>query len=723
MFIDTLKRFIGGPLPVVALLMLLLTGLHLMSAAVQNADELDRHFVPLLILIGFGLLALVVLVGINIAQLILRYRRQAAGSGLTLRMVGLFVILALVPVGVVYYHSQQFLLYGIDSWFNVKIDQAMEDAMELSRASLALHQRERLKTTQQLIAEIDGVSITGLTLSLSELRERYGATELLLMEQNGAMISSSNVDITQLVPDRPDDSVLRQVREEGAFVALSPQGDSGILQVRVVLAAPYRPYILQALYPTSVNVTSLTERVQGAYNQYKELSFLRQSLKNSFTLTLALVLLFSVLSAIWAAFYASRRLTSPIIEIADGTREVANGRYGLQLPRPKARDELTFLVSSFNAMSRRIAAARDAADHSQRELALQHTYLETILSRLSSGVIAFDEGRRLGTVNPAARDILAMEERHRPGMPLQELAEISPKLQRFVAVVEGALNDSPGEWRGEIELHGGGGRQVLLCRLTPLSHPENENSGHVLVFDDVTALIRAQQDAAWGGVARRLAHEIKNPLTPIQLSAERLRHKCLPVINQESAPILDRSTATIISQVEAMKQMLDTFSEYARPPKMNPEPLMLDKVLADVLELYRGDTSGVQLEIALAAGDALLMADALRMRQVFHNLLKNAREAAETVEQPCIGVASRVADEAGQRFMEVVITDNGPGFDDQVASRLFEPYVTTKAKGTGLGLAIVKKIVEEHGGTIAAENADEGGARITLRLPLKSRID
>ncbi len=720
MFTHTLKRFIAGPLPVAALLLLLLAGLHLMSGAVQNAAELNRHFVPLLILIGFGLLALVVLVGINIAQLVLRYRRQAAGSGLTLRMVALFITLALVPVAVVYYYSQQFLLHGIDSWFNVKIDQAMEDAMELSRASLALHQRERLKTTQQLISEIDGISITGLTLSLRELRERYGATELLLMETNGAMISSSNIDITKLVPDRPDDSVLRQVRDEGTFVALSPQGDSGILQVRVVVAAPFRPYILQALYPTSVNVTSLTEKVQRAYNQYKELSFLRQSLKNSFTLTLALVLLFSVLSAIWAAFYASRRLTAPIIEIADGTREVANGHYGLQLPRPKSRDELTFLVASFNAMSRRIAAARDAADRSQRELEVQHAYLETILSRLSSGVIAFDERRKLGTVNPAAREILDLCEHPLSERSLDELAEVSPKVQRFVSLVEQALEESPGEWRGEIELHAGGGRQVLLCRLTPLSRPDNENSGHVLVFDDVTALIRAQQDAAWGGVARRLAHEIKNPLTPIQLSAERLRHKCLPVINAESAAILDRSTATIISQVEAMKQMLNTFSEYARPPKMNPEPMVLDKVLGDVIELYRADPGGIILEVSLDAGEAQLMADAVRMRQVFHNLLKNAREAVESGEQPRIAITSRLADDAGQPFLEIVIADNGPGFDDEVASRLFEPYVTTKTRGTGLGLAIVKKIIEEHGGAISAENRDSGGACVTLRLPLKN---
>ena len=717
MSIGTLRGVIG-PLAAAALLLLLLAALHLMSEALQNSVELNRYFIPLLLFIAVGLFTLMLLVGISIVQMILRYRRQAAGSGLTLRMVALFVTLSIAPVAIVFAYSQQLLSHGIDNWFDVRIDQAMEDALELSRASLSLHQRERLRSTQQLIGELEGLSITALTLSLNTLRERYGATELLLMDGNGQIITSSNVDPTQLVPNRPDSAILHQVHEEGSFVSLAPQ-EEDILQVRVVVTAPRRPYLLQALYPTSLNVTLLTERVEQAYNHYKELSYLRNSLKSAFTITLSLVLLFSILAATWAALYASRRLVAPIIEIAAGTHEVADGHYGLQLPPPRFRDELAFLVASFNSMSRRIEAARDAADRSQHALETQHAYLEAVLGGLSSGVIAFDDAGQLKTANPAAHLILGLDPERHLRITLHELQQHSNQLQPFVSAIEEALRSNHDEWQGEITLHRNSGRQVLLCRLTPLLRPSDPQSGgHVLLFDDVTQLLQAQRDAAWGGVARRLAHEIKNPLTPIQLSAERLRHKLLEQLSGDNAAILDRATHTIVAQVEAMKLMLDTFSDYARPPKLHPQPLLLDPLLDEVLELYRNDPAGVLFESRLQAATIHVNADPLRMRQLFHNLLKNAREAVLEQLHPQIHIQTRFVELHDYRYLEIAISDNGPGFSTEILPRLFEPYFTTKARGTGLGLAIVKKIIEEHGGLIHAENIHPTGALLTLRLPV-----
>ncbi len=715
---SALKRFFSGILPVVALLLLLLAALHLLSGAVQNAEALDRWFLPLLVFILFGLLGLLVVVIVNVVRLVISYRQEAAGSRLTLRMVALFVAVALVPVSVVYFYSQQFLLHGIDSWFDVEIDSAMEDALNLSQASLDLHRRERLRSTQKILSGLTQVSVAGLTLSLEDERERSGASELALFEPSGRVIAVINADPTQLVPEKPDDSILQQVREGGSFVGLLPAGEGGLLEVRVVVADPARPLILQALYPTSETVSKLTDKVQGSYSRYRELAFLRSSLKSTFTLALALVLLFSLLSAIWAAFVTARRLAAPVADIAAGTRAVAAGDYDKQLPRPSGHDDLSFLVVSFNAMTRRIARARDAAARSRQEVEAQRAYLQTVLSHLSSGVMTFDLDNCLRTANGAASEILQFDLSDYVGKSLDSLAVGSQQLSQLVEVIRTPITESAEEWRQEVTLYGSEGRQVLLCRSTPLVSPEEGRAGQVVVFDDITALIRAQRESAWGEVARRLAHEIKNPLTPIQLSAERLRHKYLGKMPQEDGAVLDRATHTIVQQVEAMKAMVNAFSDYARPPKMNPQPIQLDEFLSEVLDLYRTGGNTPHFEVSLEAEEAQIEADPVRLRQVVHNLVKNAQEAIADSEDGRVEVTSRQKQEADCRFVEIQVLDNGPGFGDENPNHLFEPYVTKKAKGTGLGLAIVKKIVEEHGGMIWAENCPQGGACVILRLPI-----
>ncbi|MCP3870881.1 MAG: HAMP domain-containing protein [Gammaproteobacteria bacterium] len=715
-----LKRLSNGPVPVLILLVLVLVTLHLMSSAVQNTEELSGLFVPLLFTATLGLLVLVILVGINLVQLVIRYRRQAAGSRLTLRMVAIFIVLSLVPVTVVYYYSQQFLMQGIDSWFDVQIDQAMEDALGLSRASLDLHKRERLKSTQRLIEELSGVSVAGLSLSLQDLRDKYEATELALLEPSGRPVAVSNIDPTVLVPDEPDSTILQQVRIGEDFVGLDPtSGEDSQLQVRVVVHDASRSILLQAIYPTSRNISHLTETVQNAYNRYKELAFLRKSLKQTFTLALALVLLFGLLSAIWAAFFSARRLVAPITDIAEGTRAVAKGDYDTQLPIPKTKDELGFLVSSFNAMMRRISQARDAAAESQRQVEAQRGYLETVLGSLSSGVMALDALGRVRTANQAALDILQVELSDYLERPLNDLAGAGPLLSQFIDSVRDAIGEQTTSWREELTLFTSDGRRVLLCRGTPLALPESKASGYVLVFDDITTLIQAQRNAAWGEVARRLAHEIKNPLTPIQLSAERLRHKYLNKMPPKDAEILDRATHTIVQQVEAMKTMVNAFSDYARPPKMNPEWLVLDDLVQEVLDLYRSAGHKSLFKSDLHSGTARIEADPVRMRQVIHNLLKNAQEAVSDLPKPRVEISTRLLESTDYRRLEFRVSDNGPGFDETTLSHLFEPYVTTKVKGTGLGMAIVKKIIEEHGGLVRAENRPEGGACITLRLPQK----
>ncbi len=472
-----------------------------------------------------------------------------------------------------------------------------------------------------------------------------------------------------------------------------------------------------ALFPTSERVGKLSDKLELAYNRYKELSYLRQSLKRNFSLTLFLVLMFGVLSAVWLAFFTARRLVAPITNIAAGTRAVADGDYDRQLPVPRHADELAFLVASFNAMTRRIAQARDQADRSQREVEGQRAYLETVLDRLSSGVLTFDATHKLRTANPAAAKILGAELQQMTGMPLQSMAVKSKVLRQFVDALRQPLMVTQEEWRGELTLSGTGGRKILICRVTPFAQP-NGRKGHIVLLEDVTALISAQRDAAWGEVARRLAHEIKNPLTPIQLSAERLRRKYMKTMPVEDAKVLDRATHTIVQQVEAMKTMVNDFSEYARPPKIELKVLEADHLIDEVVDLYRGGDKALDFKAELTAPGAMVEVDPLRVRQMVHNLVKNAQEAvAGQPEDGMVRVITHRVSQDDRSFYELRVQDNGPGFDQEMLQHLFEPYVTTKYKGTGLGLAIVKKIVEEHGGNIWAENC-ASGACLIVQFPM-----
>ncbi len=719
---SALKRLTSSALPVGVLLVLVLVALHFMSGALQNTEELSRLFIPLLVASVLGLFALVILVGINIYQLAVRYRRQASGSRLTLRMVAIFAVLSLAPVTIVYYYSQQFLMRGIDSWFDVQIDQAMEDALHLGQAALDLHKREKLKTTYLILAELRDNSILGLSISLEDLLGRVDATELVLMENSGSVITSVNVDPTVLIPKPLDNTTLQLMRLGKESVSLEPSGNEGDLsEVKVVIRDSLHNRLLLARYPTTAKIGQLSSSVEMAYNRYKELAFLRESLKGTFTLSLAMVLLFSLLAAIWAAFYSARRLVSPIANIADGTRAITEGDYGTQLPVPKARDELGFLVSSFNAMTHRIAQSRDDAAHSQRQVEIQRAYLQAVLGSLSSGVIAFDSNARVQTVNNAAMEILCIDDIDISGHSLEQLAVVSQGMAQFVAAIQSPVQDSMPSWSEHVTLMGDEGRQVLLCRGASFEQMEEESVGYALIFDDITALMKAQRDAAWGEVARRLAHEIKNPLTPIQLSAERLRHKYLHKMDAKDAEVLDRATHTIVQQVEAMKEMVNAFSDYARPSRLMPEPIKLDALIQEVVDLYRSAGMVVGLQVALSIPQVEVDADPVRLRQVVHNLIKNAQEAVASAETPEITLSSHCVKNGDALFAEFRVMDNGSGFDQDTLHHAFEPYVTTKVKGTGLGLAVVKKIVEEHGGSIWAENRQQGGACIVLRLP--SRCD
>jgi nitrogen fixation/metabolism regulation signal transduction histidine kinase len=638
---------------------------------------------------------------------------------LTRRLVVMFMVLAVVPVSIVYYFSLQVLHRGLDSWFDVRIEQALESALELSRSALDVRLREQLRITERLALELSGQQPALIPMGLYDLRVRSGAVELSVTRSDGRIIASSSIDPTAILPIRPAEEMRLPLDSWQSYVSLDPSADviSGRGVVRLRIGTPDgERYALQALYSIPERLSDLAETVQNEFARYKELAYLRQPLKYSYTLTLSLVLMLSLLSAVWAAFHSARRLVAPIADLAEGTRAVAEGDYGKRLP-VAGEDELGFLVQSFNDMTRRIAKARDQAGRSQRVVEGQRAYLETVLGSLSSGVMSLGAELRMRTVNESAAQILGIDLPAYLGRSLQEVVQENEFLQPFLEVVWQHTPLLPQEWQEQVTLMGLSGRRVLMCRGTGL--PDGE--GHVIVFDDVTALLQAQRDAAWGEVARRLAHEIKNPLTPIQLSAERLRRRYLGTLQGEDAEVLDRATHTIVQQVETMKEMVNAFTEYARAPQMRPERLDLNRLVREVLDLYRGMATGVTLEFHGATGRVLVEADAGRLRQVLHNLIKNALEACAHVEAPQVRVTTLRVQQQDVSYVDLVVEDNGPGFSSEVMEHLFEPYVTTKTRGTGLGLAIVKKIVEEHGGVIQAEDSATGGARLRIRLQAAAR--
>jgi len=740
----TLRKYLIGVVPLTVLSVLLVASLFMMSAATQDSGFLGRIYSVLLLINVLGISTLLVLILFNLYFLLKQYRARVMGSRLTLRLLLMFVALAVAPVAVVYLFSIQTLNRGIDSWFDVKIERALDDALLLGRTSLDAIKQDLLKNANEMAIELEASSNRTVLPTLNYLREVHAVTELTLFAQDGRIIAASSQEGPEsgkLIPDRPSDTILSRIRQGQTYANIDASARSG-LRMRVVVpvyardvGAPIR--ILQVLQTLPSRYAKLGESVQTAYAEYEKLVYLRGPLKFSFSLTLSLVALLTMLVALWAAIFSARRVVAPIRELAAGTRAVALGDYKKRIPVP-SHDEIGILVESFNEMTRQIARAQSQTKRSQRETEMQRTYLETILTHLSSGVMSFDQRHLLRTHNAAAGPMLGIDMAAATGQSVDWLAQAHAHLAPFTNSIKDALRAGGREWRAEVTLiEDTPNRRTLLLRGTLLPGLKGRYGGYVVVFDDVTNLIHAQRAAAWGEVARRMAHEIKNPLTPIQLSAERIRHKYLRMLPEAERATLDRATHTIVEQVESLKGLVNAFADYARPAQVRPRAIDVNHLVRDVVELYRvergpvgTDTlvlrgaegrergSNIKLKLELDANLPAIMADAGRLRQVLHNLLLNARDALMQEPKATIRIATRHVVNGAQSIIEVCIQDNGPGFSPDLMDRLFEPYVTSKVKGTGLGLAIVKRIVEEHRGSIAAENLSNGGAIITIRLPV-----
>lgn len=690
--------------------------LTLLSSLNANTDVFSNNYLTLLILTGTLAFSLLVLVAFQVWQLRGKLKQQIYGAKLTLRLVKYFALIAVLPGILVYAVSVQFLGKSIESWFDVRVERALEGGLSLARGTLQNGLDELEKKGQFVV----------LILAEQEPQRHQETLQRFIAEERGqsAMVFDSSGKEQARVGkkvkvDVPTLSQLREAWTAGKVSRVeSLFDDSLMLRVLIPIRSTLKSAdknVLQYLQPVPKKLAAEAEMVQSVYGDYQELSLSRLGLKRLYGITLTLSLLIVLLTSISVALWLSEQLSAPLAALAAGTRAVAQGDFSSNYP-VQSDDELGGLTRLFNQMTAQLGAAKKFSEIQQRQVEGANAYLENVLANLSSGVLVVDEQLKLRSVNASVSQITGLERAELIGRSLQELI-VNYVLLRplFEAMHAGVSSSQETTWQRQVERMSKEGTQVLLLKGTRLRM--EAGPAHVLVFDDISHLLQAERQAAWGEVARRLAHEIKNPLTPIQLSAERLQHKLTEKLEAKDAQLLARATQTIVSQVGALKNMVTDFADYARSPSPKLVQLDMHQLINEVMGLYEANSSPITL--FLQASHTRINGDATRLRQVVHNLLQNSHDALQHTTYRQIVVST---EDAAEGMLAISIADNGSGFPEQLLARAFEPYMTTKPKGTGLGLPIVKKIVEEHGGKISLANQEHGGTCVSILLPVMQAI-
>ena len=746
--VDTEKRAVGRVLrfALIGSVAFAVVLLVLLAGATANTRLFESHY-PVLLWLTLGMAGgLFLLVLELLRRLVQRYRRGLFGTRLMARMAASFTLMTVVPVALIYLVAVQFVGRSVESWFAVPVERALESGLALGRTALEAMLADLSRNARTISAELVETPPPAWPATLNRMREQIGVQDALIVSGAGRIIAASGNQFARLVPDPPPPSALRQARLTRQYAAIEPatDGDPNGLSLRVILVigadtqfADDSRY-LQLVQPVSRALAENAEAVDRGRRDFQALELSREGLLRLYRVTLTLIFLLTVFAAIAASFLLSGWLTGPLSMLAAGTRAVAEGDF-----RPvkdySGRDELGMLTQSFNTMTRQLEEARSQVERNQRELERANARLESVLSNLTAGVLVLDAEFRLVLANAGAEQIIGLPIAGHVGATIAavpRLGELAADIQEAFAE-QAASGDA--SWQRQFvmplpqaphaEPHApspvatfggpaaGLDEQTILARGSIL--PERR-VGYVIVFDDITGVISAQRAVAWAEVARRLAHEIKNPLTPIQLAAERLQHKLAARLAPADAELLSKNSQTIVNQVAALKHMVDEFRDYARLPAARLEPIDLNALIEDVLRLYPSGEGRSPVQARLAPGLPRVMGDTTQLRQVIHNLVKNAQEATEKVEQPRIELSTdTVARADGGLAVRVAVSDNGGGFPAAALARVFEPYVTSKVRGTGLGLAIVRKIVDEHGARIEVGNLhdDKGeptGARITV---------
>ena len=686
---------------------------------------------------------LTLVIGVVAVRMVLRLRRGKFGSRLLLKLAGIFAIVGVLPGLIIYTVSWQFASRSIESWFDVRVAGALDAGLALGRSTLEALQSDladKASVAAARLAEPPGVIGP---LALERLREQLGAQQVSVVTASGQVVVSA-VSARTAAPDpgapaglgaaeRPPGALLRQARAGAPASQIEGlEDDASRARIRLVVPVPSNAISLHAaeerfllvVQPLPRQLTSNALAVQSAYSEYQQRALAREALSRMYIGTLTLALVLAVFGAVLLAIVLGNQITRPLILLAEGVREVAAGNLAAR-PVFASGDELGGLTRSFADMTQQVADARAQVQRGVDQLESARTRLQTILDNLTAGVIVFDPEGRIDTVNPGATRILRQPLQAYAGRTMQEVPELADFAdgvsQRFESLVAGSEPGEREQWQDSFELRSAQpGAITLLARGAMLP-----GQAQLLVFDDITEVVSAQRAQAWAEVARRLAHEIKNPLTPIQLSADRLQHKLAARLQDADQAILVRGVAVIVDQVEAMKQLVNEFRDYARLPAAQLHPLALNDLVRDVVGLYgQAQEQGV-LTLSLGAELPEILGDAAQLRQVIHNLVQNALDAVALREAGRVVLATeavRGEADGAVTAVRLSVVDNGPGFEEQVLRRAFEPYVTTKPRGTGLGLAVVKKIADEHRARIRLRNRHEGdlpdgpvtGARVSI---------
>lgn len=705
--------------------LLLVIILGVMVRSIESAVLYSRYYTWIIIAGVICFLSLMSLVVYFLIQLLQGVRKKRLGARLNARMMIFFSGLSVVPIVILFLFAGIMIQRGIDSWFDESLDQGFDDALTLAQSALETRRLDALEITQSIGQRVGDLNSLDLAYELENLRFDANALDLTVFDHRGRILATSSSNTTVNLPELPNDIVLMSVFNDMDYVWLEPVGDDE-LQVRVIIRVDSDiPRVVQAIYEIPQRYTQLGLSTQASVESYKQYKTLQESLKGQLIAILTLVSLLAILLALGGSYFATRRLVNPIRRLSLASKAVSEGNFDREIV-VKSNDEIGFLTESFNEMIIKLRQANEAEKASQRLLVAQRSYLEAVLANLSSGVLVLDNDGNIRTFNEAALSILKTDR-----ILLQKLSLSAPEtideslhfffmpLQNYLEKRERGEND-----RLEVMRVEKGIAQILSVRVSEPLENRSLPSGYAIVFDDITQLINSEREAAWGEVARRLAHEIKNPLTPIQLSAERLAFKLQEKLEVDDRFLLEKSTQTIITQVNAMKKMVNAFSQYARAPKLHLKKIDLNALTEEVTFLYSDYVRGVEVILQKPAQILYVNGDEIRLRQLLHNLIKNAIEACQEEKDQLLGKVYVEISKLDEAHLRLTVSDNGSGIDESLINRMFEPYVSTKEKGTGLGLSVVKKIVEEHSGKIAIYSGKEQiGTRVEVVLPLYEELE
>jgi nitrogen fixation/metabolism regulation signal transduction histidine kinase len=718
--------------------------LVLLTDATGNRERYNQNYEWLVLVNAIVASGLLITILWGALRLILRLRQGLFGSRLLLKLAAIFGLVGVVPGVLIYVVSYQFVSRSIESWFDVKVEAALMAGLNLGRATLDTLGEELHKQSRSAASQLSEVNEASAGLALEKIREQIGASDAVLWSSSGRMLASAGQSRFQIRPERPAHMQFKEAREKGSAEWVEgldesiPGGDKGRIKVLVLVPAAGMAFdeeqrLLQMTVDLPPTLVNNALEVQAANREYQERALAREGLRRMYIGTLTLSLFMAVLGAILLAFFLGNQLAKPLLLLARGMQQVAAGDLTPKLAL-QGKDELGGLTRSFADMTQQLSDARTAVERSLQQLDAARGNLQTILDNLTAGVMVLDAQGLIFSANPGATRILRVSLAEHEGQALLTL----PSLEKFAQGVSDQFamlrtdkeTHELDHWQKSFEIHATG-QGLSETAVTLLARGAILPDGmRLLVFDDISEIVSAERSQAWGEVARRLAHEIKNPLTPIQLSAERLERKLIGKLNTQDDALLIKSVKTIVDQVDAMKRLVNEFRDYARLPTADLKPVQLNTLIADLMVMYAHDANDqihrTPVSTELDPACPPIAGDEQQIRQVIHNLLQNAQDACEARPHNTPAQASvRVRTEwnATRSRVRMTVTDSGPGFEPNILQRAFEPYVTTKSKGTGLGLAVVKKIVDEHKAKIELSNVVQNGEIKGAQVSLSFAVD